>query len=86
MFRYGYPHYLHVNVFPNAKHIWGDVMCLYWPWALKKAEKEDSSMYAEAMNAKPCLSVMHAKAHSWSCQVTSTTYRMMQNLDGIFDE
>ena len=62
--RYGYPHYLHVKVFPNVKYIWGDVICLYWPWALKKSSAEEN-----AMKATPCLSVMHGKAHSWHCQV-----------------
>jgi len=55
--------------FPIAKNIWGDTMCLYWPWAMKKAESNVT--FSRGMDAKPCLSVMHAKAHSWSCQVHS---------------
>ena len=46
-----------------------DVICLYWPWAEKKAQQHNDNIYSEAMNAQPCLSVMHAKAHSWSYQV-----------------
>ena len=61
--RFGYPHYLHVKVFPNVKYIWGDVICLYWPWALKKSAAENT------LKALPCLSIMHGKAHSWHCQV-----------------
>ena len=61
---YGYAHYMETNYF-NHKMIeffWYDVVCKYWPWL-----KKDDAVAAEKM--KPALSVMHAKAHSWSCQV-----------------
>lgn len=67
IFSFGYPHYLHTKIFPRVKCVWADVICQYWPWALSKVNG-----YAElksAMSAHPCLSVMHAKAHSWHCQV-----------------
>lgn len=61
---YGYAHYMQLNYFipKNVKFFWYDVVCKYWPW-LKKQNKE----VAEKM--KPALSVMHAKAHAWYCQV-----------------
>lgn len=61
---YGYAHYLQVNyhVTKKVEYFWYDVVCKYWPW-LKKNDKETSQ------KMKPALSVMHSKAHSWSCQV-----------------
>lgn len=64
---FGYPHYLHTMVFPNASFLWSDVICQYWPWAQKLTTTH--SELQETMKATPCLSVMHAKAHSWPCQV-----------------
>ena len=60
---YGFPHYLHVNCIVPArvKYVWPDVICKYWPWA----EKVDLPA-----DMKPALSVMHAKAHNWNCQVS----------------
>ena len=60
---YGYPHYLHVNCMVPArvKYVWQDVICKYWPWAEKVNLPADM---------KPALSVMHAKAHNWNCQVS----------------
>ena len=58
--RFGYPHYLHTKFYKNVQCVWGDVMCRYWPWALAKTP---------GLTNTPCLSVMHAKAHSWHCQV-----------------
>ena len=69
MFRgeqYGYPHYLHVfALMPlGVRYLWQDVICRYWPWALRKTE------YLPAVqNMKPALSIMHSKAHSLDCQV-----------------
>lgn len=70
MFRgemFGYPHYLHTQNFQSAKCIWADIICQYWPWAVVKAESCPN--LRSAMCAQPCLSVMHAKAHSWHCQI-----------------
>ena len=70
--RFGYPHYLHTKIFSEAKCVWADVMCQYWPWALSKANSCPEAR--EAMSSQPCLSVMHAKAHSWHCQVGFNLY------------
>jgi hypothetical protein len=48
----------------NVKYIWQDIICKYWKWALKT--NLDKS---ENHEIKPALSVMHAKAHNWTCQV-----------------
>ena len=45
----------------GVKYFWEDLVCKYWKWAGKVGGSE--------MNMKPALSVMHAKAHKWSCQV-----------------
>jgi len=60
---YGYAHYMQLNFFwpKNVQFFWYDVVCKYWPW-IQKHNKEVSEM-------KPALSVMHAKAHAWYCQV-----------------
>lgn len=39
-----------------------EVVCKYWKWTKRAGLPEGCQM-------KPALSVMHAKAHSWSCQV-----------------
>lgn len=64
--RYGYTHYLHINDFiqRKAKYLWHDVVCQYWPWAEKAALSTPA-----ALEIKPCLPAMHAKAHTWHCQV-----------------
>lgn len=56
-----------------------DIICLYWPWALSKASKHPE--LEDAMSAQPCLSVMHAKAHSWHCQVNKLVlfYKVTMN-------
>ena len=60
---YGYAHYLQSKKMLPAvvKYFWEDIVCKYWKWAGKVGGSE--------MNMKPALSVMHAKAHKWSCQV-----------------
>jgi len=66
--RYGYSHYLHEKIFApnNVEWLWQDVICQYWGWAQGKHPLFPQS---RAMDMKPALSVMHAKAHSWHCQV-----------------
>lgn len=61
---YGYAHYLQINdMIPRkVSFFWEDVVCRYWPWLKKKDPVSASKM-------SPALSVMHGKAHSWSCQV-----------------
>ena len=65
-YRYGYTHYLHVNDFAQrkVKYMWQDVICQYWPWAEKAVLS-----FPAALEMKPCLPAMHAKAHTWHCQV-----------------
>lgn len=50
--------------FPGAHYIAMDTVCQYWPWLLRK----NPMMHGRH---QPLLSVMHAKAHSWSCQVSA---------------
>ena len=66
--RYGYAHFLHEKIFTpsGVQWLWQDIICQYWPWASSKALLFE---YSKAMGMKPALSVMHAKAHSWHCQV-----------------
>jgi hypothetical protein len=69
MFRgeiYGYANYIRVfKMIPNnTEYMWEDVMCKYWKWA-----KNIPNNSMEQQSMKPALSVMHAKAHNWSCQV-----------------
>ncbi|XP_046862765.1 uncharacterized protein LOC124456337 [Xenia sp. Carnegie-2017] len=80
MFRgeiYGYSNYIHVHkMIPNnvkyiwqdiicKYYIWQDIICKYWKWAVKASKSDESN----AHEIKPALSVMHAKAHNWTCQV-----------------
>ncbi|KAJ7337885.1 hypothetical protein OS493_008043 [Desmophyllum pertusum] len=60
---YGYAHFLQSQrMFPaGVEFFWEDIVCKYWKWAAKVGGSE--------MTMKPALSVMHAKAHKWSCQV-----------------
>ncbi len=62
---YSYAHYLqkHILTRNNTLFLWYDVVCQYWPWLIK----HDPVL---AGQTKPGLSVMHAKAHSWTCQVS----------------
>ena len=46
----------------GVMYFWEDIVCKYWKWARKAGGLDGSDM-------KPALSVMHAKAHNWTCQV-----------------
>lgn len=61
---YGYAHYIQqYKMQPaNVNFIWVDVICKYWKWARNAGLLEECLI-------KPALSVMHAKAHNWTCQV-----------------
>ena len=63
---YGYAHFIQQKRMQpaNVKFFWEDVICRYWRWARRNGLLAGCQM-------KPALSVMHAKAHSWSCQVMS---------------
>ena len=59
---YGYAHYIqekHMSC-ANVKFFWENIVCKYWKWAQKVGIPSD---------IKPALSVMHGKAHNWTCQV-----------------
>ena len=73
--RFGYPHFLHLK-FKSVPYVWADIMCQYWKWAQTKQEVSED--FAEALSCTPCLSVMHANAHSWQCQVS-----ICLNLQGL---
>lgn len=68
---YGYAHFIHVNfMLPNSvQFIWQDIICKYWPWANKVAAAFPV-WKSSVTSIRPALSVMHAKAHSWPCQVS----------------
>ena len=61
---YGYAHFIQQKKMLSApvKYFWEDVVCQYWKWAQKVDGVSTSAMM-------PALSVMHAKAHNWTCQV-----------------
>ena len=63
---YGYAHYLQTTYFipRNVQFFWYDVVCKFWLW-LKRHDATSEK------NMKSALSVIHTKAHSWSCQVES---------------
>ncbi|XP_065909643.1 uncharacterized protein [Dysidea avara] len=69
MFRgelFGYTHFLHTGELceRNVKFMWQDVVCQYFPWS----ERVNFDC-PEALDMKPCLPIMHLKAHSWHCQI-----------------
>ena len=61
----GYVHYiLAKNFFQKPlKFFWQDIMCKFW----KGAQKSDKNFCSQQI--KPAVSVMHSKAHNWTCQV-----------------
>lgn len=61
---YGYANYIQAKKMLPAgvQFFWEDIVCRYWKWASKIGREETKTM-------RPALSVMHAKAHKWSCQV-----------------
>ncbi|XP_065896316.1 uncharacterized protein [Dysidea avara] len=70
MFRgeiYGYTHFLHMNYLThrNLSYLIHDVICKYWPWTSSVHYSGNSS----GNEMIPCLPVMHAKAHTWHCQM-----------------
>lgn len=47
-----------------------DVICRFWPWLEKlRCQLPNEPGVQSTMEMKPFLSVMHAKAHDWACQV-----------------
>lgn len=70
---FGYANYIHLKkMIPSGvKYFWEDIVCKYWKWARKAGGLDGSNM-------KPALSVMHAKAHNWTCQVILKVCRLLQ--------
>ena len=68
--QYGYSMFLHKWVAGalNTEFIWQDIMCKYWPWLESVVKKLPS--FAPLLRSSKALSVMHAKAHSFDCQVS----------------
>ena len=69
--RYGYTHFLHMHYLSqrNLDFLMQDVICRYWPWTSQVNFPCDA-----AYRMIPCLPVMHAKAHTWHCQVVLYNY------------
>lgn len=53
----------------NITFMCQDVICRFWPW-LQKLDMPNEVGVQLAKQMKPFLSVMHAKAHEWACQVS----------------
>lgn len=51
----------------NVAFFCSDVACKYWPYL--KRVVEHCPELSPLLNMRPLLSVMHAKAHEWSCEV-----------------
>ncbi|XP_072016504.1 uncharacterized protein [Amphiura filiformis] len=71
---YAYAHFLHVSFMMDngVKYMFQDITCKYWPWAQKVALKAGTTATlwgAAVKDIIPALSVLHAKAHSWHCQI-----------------
>jgi hypothetical protein len=56
------------NVFYEPKFFVNDVVCHYWPFAIKMGELSESYSYLTA-DMVPFLSRLNGQAHSWLCQV-----------------
>ncbi|XP_037396306.1 uncharacterized protein LOC119263847 isoform X1 [Pygocentrus nattereri] len=71
MFRgeiYAYPLYLQKELSPsNVSFFCSDVACKYYPY-LEKVSNKCSELQG-LLEMHPLLSVMHAKAHSWTCEL-----------------
>ncbi|KAG9278143.1 hypothetical protein AMEX_G5953 [Astyanax mexicanus] len=71
MFRgeiYAYPLYLHKELSSaNVTFFCSDVACKYFPY-LEKVSKKCPELRG-LLEMRPLLSVMHAKAHSWTCEL-----------------
>ncbi len=72
---FSYPLYLLMDFIKRGyelNFVAQDVICKFYPWLMKVLQsKEDDQSLQALRELKPFLGVMHAKAHSWSCQVMS---------------
>lgn len=71
MFRgeiFAYPLYLQKQLASQTvKFFCSDVICKYWPY-LERVVRFCPEL-EDLLNMRPFLSIMHAKAHSWMCEV-----------------
>lgn len=56
------------TVFFGPKFFVNDVVCQYWPFAIKMGELSEAYSYLTS-DMVPFLSRLHGQAHSWPCQV-----------------
>ena len=72
---FGYAHCLQVNILApqHVKFLWQDVVCKYWAWFCCIPKELSPSA---AFDMKPALSIMHGKAHIWSCQVMAIDFTL----------
>ncbi|XP_067305976.1 uncharacterized protein [Pseudorasbora parva] len=65
---FAYPMFLQKELSPrNVQFMCTDVICKYWPYLQRVANI--CPEFSPLLDMKPFLSVMHAKAHSWKCEV-----------------
>ena len=55
----------------KIKYVFQDVICQCWPWANKVNFPSDIA------DMVLCLPAMHAKAHTWPCQVSKHIFTMI---------
>ncbi|XP_048031290.1 uncharacterized protein LOC125258405 isoform X1 [Megalobrama amblycephala] len=65
---FAYPLFLQKELTPrNVQFMCTDVICKYWPYLQRVVN--DCPELSPLLHMKPFLSVMHAKAHSWKCEI-----------------
>ncbi|XDV25667.1 hypothetical protein PO909_029546 [Leuciscus waleckii] len=65
---FAYPMYLQKEMTPrNVQFMCTDVICKYWLYLQRVVN--DCPELSPLLDMKPFLSVMHAKAHSWKCEI-----------------
>ena len=70
---FAYPMFLQYNFFflPHM-YFCQDIVCKYWPYLQDVIQKcPDDEHFQSIADQRPFLSVMHAKAHQWTCQVNN---------------
>ncbi|KAL1267089.1 hypothetical protein QQF64_002764, partial [Cirrhinus molitorella] len=75
MFRgeiFAYPLYLQKQLASQTVQFFcSDVVCKYWPYLQKVVDH--CPELEDLLNMRPFLSIMHAKAHSWMCELNGGT-------------
>ncbi len=77
MFRgeiFAYPLYLQKQLASQTVQFFcSDVVCKYWPYLQRVVDHcPELEELEDLLNMRPFLSIMHAKAHSWMCEVIMT--------------